>query len=147
MGLRTEYISNLIVSYDDVQKMQTAQLAAYDYICGLKSYNELVVVLGTAATILGLIFIKSTAVGVAAGLTSLLSGMSSSEKETLKDVTNAGVRGLASLSVYMYNNRTRYNLVKADFPFLKFVDENMTVVQGEPEITSVHNIDPPGWIV
>lgn len=130
MGRREEYIRNLNVTRDDIQKMEYAHDDIYDYISGLKSYDRFVEALGPASTILGLIFIKSTATGVAAAVAGLLSGMLDSEKQALKDAVQRGSRGLRDVKRVIDQSSQNIERVSVDFPFLKFIDEGFSIVQG-----------------
>lgn len=142
MAKRKEYIKNLTASHETLLKMQDVQLEAYDYINGDTSYENFITALGAFSTVLGLVFITSTPVGVAAGITGIITSISSSEKQTLLGLIDDGIRGIARLSKFLRENQ-EYDLLKANFPFLEFIIEEISFIQGEPELTAVHGSG--GW--
>lgn len=130
MSRRSEYTSILTVSKNELEQMMYAQVQVYDFIDEKINSSQLINALGPVSTILGLIFIQSTPVGVAAAVGSIISGITFNEKEMIKAEIDAGLRGLVRLHQSISQN-PNIQLAQVKLPFLEFIDYNFRVVTGD----------------
>ncbi len=140
-----EYISKVIVNLDQLRKIQRGQRTIYDSGIVNPNSNTLIAGLSGVVSILALAFIRSTPVGVAAGVISLASGMTSSEKDILKNLVYSGYWHLGYMDDFMVDH-PNYDLIEMELPFLEYtVDkEPIRFIQGKGMITRVHTKN--GWI-
>lgn len=125
---RREYTRNMILTLEQFLDIEEAQVAIYDYINGTISESRLRAALGSAAGVLGLIFIKSTPAGLIAGIVGLLDVISENEKRTLLNVIDYGLRQTINIrSTLRSLNATRADV---NIAFLEFTDEDFRIVQG-----------------
>ncbi|MDU0329862.1 hypothetical protein RW092_06530 [Paenibacillus sp. 3LSP] len=141
-----EYASEVTVSLSQIRDIVRAQRLVIDKGIIKPSNNDLMSGLGAVATILGLIFVQSTPVGVVAGVVGVLSLMSPSEEEAFKGLLEAGYSELANLEYFLVDN-PKYDLIRVKLPFLEYtVDgERIRFVTGKGVVTALH-IKGGNWI-
>lgn len=142
MSRRKEYSENITVSKSDLFKMNDAQFNIRKK--GFEDLNEGILIneLGACATVLSLAFMLPTPVTLAAGVISVATSSSMSDREMIIDVCQNGEDYLYTVYRYM-KNHPEYNLIKIELPFLEFIDDDFRIVHGEGYITAVH--DDGGW--
>ncbi|MDU7476904.1 MAG: hypothetical protein E7L01_26705 [Paenibacillus macerans] len=141
-----EYASEVTVSLSQIRDIVRAQRLVIDKGIIKPSNNDLMSGLGAVATILGLIFVQSTPVGVVAGVVGVLSLMAPSEEEAFKGLLEAGYSELANLEYFLVDN-PKYDLIRVKLPFLEYtVDgERIRFVTGKGVVTALH-IKGGNWI-
>ncbi|AET58099.1 hypothetical protein HPL003_06680 [Paenibacillus terrae HPL-003] len=93
-------------------------------------YNLMVTGLaGIGATILGLIFVASTPVGIAAGVTSIVASLFAvgSSGKALESLIQQGNDGMADGLEFFELNK-RYDMLEIKFPFLEYTLSDGTVI-------------------
>lgn len=90
MAYSKEYAAKLIFTLDSVRKTQRAQRNIYDSGIVSPNQNTLASSLSAVASVLSLVFILGTPATLAAGVTSLVSGMIPDEKSVLQSLVYAG---------------------------------------------------------
>ncbi len=142
-----EYADTIIVTLDSLRKVQRAQRVTYD--SGIVSPNEskLIEALGPVASILGLVFIKSTPAGLAAGVISLFSTMLlPSDKSILKAQVYEGYWQLGYMIDFMEDN-PKYDKIEILLPFIEYTVNSgpLRFITGRGVIKKAHT--SAGWIV
>jgi len=140
-----EYAEDIMVSYSDLKKIQKAQ--KYMYRAGVHGYSDgqLANLLGSCSTILGLAFVNSTPVGVAAGIVGLLSILGSgSDKDTIINWMLVGYLEIGDMMDFLDEN-PRYDRLVIKFPFFEFTQNGNTVriITGRGVIQKAHT--GHGW--
>lgn len=144
MGFRKEYIDTLILTKDELYKARRAQAEMRQN--GFIQPDETKLAQGLAAfsTVLSLMFMLPTPVTLAAGVVSVVAGMTPSEIDTITAVSIVGEDFLDEVFDVMYDN-PEYDCVEVKLPFLEFVDEGFRIVQGEGQVIRIHC--GTGWIM
>ncbi|MBD8498067.1 hypothetical protein [Paenibacillus arenosi] len=133
----TEHVEELILTKDQVLKMQSAQYAIYEK--GFKDTNTTVKKVADAlagiGSILGLVFFKSTPVGVATGVVGILASMIPSTKEIVDTYVKDGHYHMSYL-VNFFESNPNARLIKVTLPFIQFnYDGPIRFVAGQGIIT------------
>ncbi|MBB6218872.1 hypothetical protein HNQ80_005047 [Anaerosolibacter carboniphilus] len=144
MGFRKEYIGTLILTKDQLYKARRAQAEMRKNGFELPNETKLVQGLTAFSTVLSLMFMLPTPVTLAAGVISVVAGMTPSEKSVITTVSLVGEDYLDEVYDFMYDN-PQYDLVEVKLPFLEFVDEGFRIVQGNGLVTRIHS--GSGWII
>ncbi|NFR85915.1 MULTISPECIES: hypothetical protein [unclassified Clostridium] len=140
-----EYVDSIIVSHDSLKKIQKAQKNIYR--AGVYGYSEgkLADTLSASSTILGLAFVASTPVGVAAGIVGLFATMGSgSDKDVILDWIKTGYLEMGDMIDYFEEN-SNIDRMEIKFPFFEFTQNGSTVriVTGGGVIGKMHS--GHGW--
>ncbi|MET3211379.1 UNVERIFIED_CONTAM: hypothetical protein ABIC26_004346 [Paenibacillus sp. PvR008] len=153
MARSREYAATVTVSRRQLTKMSIAQdevIRSGNFESGETATATLIATLsGISATVLGLLFIASTPVGIATGIASLAAslfgaGMGSSVNEYLQN----GVNGMDRITNTIIANDLQYDLYQIKFPFLEYTLEDDTVIRfitGNGVILKAHSEN--GWEV
>lgn len=132
MATSREYAASITVSASQLDQMRNAQNNASLYghwgdgsadTVGLAS-----VLGGVATTLLGLLFVTSSPVGIAAGIGALVAGLGSGVANDTGDVIDNGVKELTEM-IPGLKALTRYDLFQIRFPFLEFTLQDGTVIR------------------
>ncbi|CAM3299339.1 hypothetical protein FITA111629_15235 [Filibacter tadaridae] len=142
MGRRREYISNLTMSRDTLYRVRRAQYEIRMQGFTNVSEGKLITALGAYSTVLSLAFMLPTPVTLAAGVISAISG-AGNERATIIAVCKNGEDYLQEL-LYFLDDHPQYDSIRADLPFLEFIDEKFRIVHGKGVLTAVHAKN--GWI-
>ncbi|MDK8182276.1 hypothetical protein [Paenibacillus sp. UMB4589-SE434] len=140
--MASEYLQELELNLDQIIAMQGAQYAIYEesFNTDTPSGSQLAARLGAFSTVLGVVFIKSTSKGLAAGIVSIITGMVSSQKSLLASYVKDGHFHMSNLVNFLRAN-TQYDRIKVKLPFLEYehADGNIRFVTGKGIITGAHN--------
>lgn len=153
MARSREYIATVTVSPYQLQKMSEAQRVALEsgnFRGGSANAAAIIAGLtGIGATVLGLVFVTSTPVGVAVGITSLVTALfSAGTGSTVEDVIDNGVRGIDKINNQIALYGGRYDLYQIKFPFLEYILQDGTVlrfISGNGVVQKAHSGN--GWEV
>ncbi|MCR8845312.1 hypothetical protein NQ117_16640 [Paenibacillus sp. SC116] len=145
MAFTKEYAKKVILSLDEVRKAKQAQTAMYEH--GFKKPNgdKLAQLVGASATILGLVFIASTSVGVAAGIAGILALLAPNEKAALESMINTGYKELDKIETFLETN-TKYSHVEVNLPFIEYERQGIRFVTGKGVVTRV-KAKNGGWVI
>lgn len=140
-----EYAQKVTVTLSQLRQMQRAQRNAYDAGIVKPDTNYLSKLLGSVAGVLGLLFVTSTPAGVAAGVVGIVSSLSYSEKEVLKDTVYSGYWNLGYMEDFMVDN-PKYGMIEMELPFLEYNIDGKRVrfISGKGIIVRVKTSG--GWI-
>lgn len=134
MARTREYASTITVTADQLAQMRSAQRVVYrngGFDTNHPDWNGLVTGLtGFGATILGLVFIASTPVGIAMGVTSIVASLFAIGKtgEALESLIKQGNDGMADGLEFFELNK-RYDMLEIKFPFLEYSLSDGTVIR------------------
>ena len=133
MGKRTEYVSTLVLTQEQVVDLQLFhQRFVADIDNPSISTSQVEGWLGSVSTILGIISLASnfSKAGIASSIVAIIASfVSPSTKELIKELAKAGKSGLGDIVAVMVAGD--YDAVELDCPMLEFVDEELRIVQGE----------------
>ncbi|WP_342419299.1 hypothetical protein [Paenibacillus sp. FSL H8-0168] len=153
MARSREYSATVTVSRKQLVKMSIAQdevIKNGNFDNGRADTAALIAGLsGIGATVLGLIFIASTPVGVATGIASLASSLfSAGTGSKVNDYLQNGVNGMDRIVKTIIDNDLQYDLYQIKFPFLEYTLQDDTVIRfitGNGVILKAHSEN--GWEV
>lgn len=114
-----EYTQKVTVTLSQLRQMERAQRNAYDAGIVKPDTNNLSKLLGSVAGVLGLLFVTSTPAGVAAGVVGLVTSLSYSQKEVLKDTVYSGYWNLGYMEDFMVDH-PKYSMIEMELPFLEY---------------------------
>ncbi|MBN8203902.1 hypothetical protein [Bacillus sp. NTK034] len=141
----SEYAAKITVSLSQIRNMQRAQQDIWTEGFKNNNYSKLQSLLGTTATVLGLVFVASTPAGIVAGVTGLVVGLAPSAKNTLKNLVYNGYWEMGYLERFMEDN-PKYDLMEVELPFIEYTVDGKRIrfVTGRGVIKRVHS--GSGWI-
>lgn len=114
-----EYKEKIIFTYDQAKKARNAQQDMYDSGIVSPSTGTLTSLLSTVTAILPLVFITSTAAGVALGVTSIGSSLIGSEKTQLKSQVQGGIYDFQKV-LRLFESNSNYSQVEVELVFLEY---------------------------
>lgn len=138
-----EYLSELTLTKNQLEKMYRAQYEAYKYVKGISNQNTFLSVLNSTSTILGLLFFLPTPVQVLNAFVSLTTSLIPSQKETLLKCLSNGRDFLDESKMFM-EDFPQFDQIRLMTPFLEYVSEGVRLVSGQGEITAAHTNN--GWV-
>ncbi|MDU4695715.1 hypothetical protein D3C76_1153810 [compost metagenome] len=145
MAFTKEYARKIILSLDGVRKTERAQRTIYDKAFDKPTnVTDLTDGLSNVAGILGLIFLTSTATGVATGVFSIVAMLAPSEKDDLQDMVYEGYWNLGYLEDFL-DDHPEYDLIEVNFPFIEYETQGVRFITGKGAVTRVHS--GSGWIL
>ena len=141
----SQYAARVTLNLSQVRKMMSAQRNIYEKGFNKRDYSKLREALGTSATILGLVFVTNTAVGIVAGVTGLLTALAPSAQGTLKNLVDKGNSQMGYLEDYLAKHK-KYDLIDVQLPFIEYVVKGKRIrfVIGKGVVKRVHS--KSGWI-
>ncbi|MDQ0496893.1 hypothetical protein [Paenibacillus brasilensis] len=153
MARSREYAATVTVSRNELVKMSIAQdevIRNGGFDSGRTDVAALIAGLsGIGATILGLMFIASTPVGIATGIASLASSLlGAGTGSRVNDYLQDGVNGMNRIVNTIIDNDLQYDLYQIKFPFLEYTLQDDTVIRfitGNGVILKAHSEN--GWEV
>ncbi|EES73417.1 MULTISPECIES: hypothetical protein [Paenibacillus] len=144
MAFTKEYAAKVILSLDGVRKTERAQREIYDKgIVSPTDSSTLADALSASATILGLVFLKSTAVGLATAVLGIVTDLIPNEKEILKEMVYDGYWHLGYLEDFLVDN-PNFDLLEVNFPFIEYETAGVRFITGNGVVTRVHS-KSGGW--
>lgn len=143
--MATEYKSKVIVSLDNLRKIERAQREMRDSGIIKSNSGALTTVLNTAVSVLG-IFAQTTVQATVATVTSLGLGLIESEKTILTRLMNNGQNYILYTADFMVDN-PKYDLIELELPFIEYIisGKKIRFIQGNGRITRMHS--GSGWIL
>lgn len=134
MARSREYAATVTASPYQLLKMSEAQRVALEsgnFRGGSANTAAIVAGLtGITATVLGLVFVASTPVGVAMGIASLASTLfASGTGSTVENVISDGIAGIDKINTQIALYGGRYDLYQIKFPFLEYTLQDGTVIR------------------
>ncbi|AUO06179.1 hypothetical protein NS115_18915 [Paenibacillus jamilae] len=153
MARSREYATTITASPYQLLKMSEAQRVALEsgnFRGGSANTAAIVAGLsGITATVLGLIFVASTPVGVAMGIASLASSLfAAGTGSTVENVISNGIAGIDKINNQIALYGERYDLYQIKFPFLEYTLQDGTVIRfisGNGVVQKAHSGN--GWEV
>lgn len=146
----SEYQSLLTLNKSQLVQAASGQSSIINYGIKLQDNTSLAANLGLVATILAMLFLKSKAVGLSTGITSLFVSILPDEKAATERLAISGLNGLNEIAAFMDRN-TNYDLVEIRAPFLEYQyldsTENWRIVSGKPVINRLRVAGTGQWIV
>ncbi|WP_068792547.1 hypothetical protein [Brevibacillus laterosporus] len=140
-----EYADTVIVNLSQVRKIRRAQREIYDSGFDKPDDNRLLSVLGSAASVLGLIFVTSTPVGILAGITGILSSITPNAREALESMVQKGEWNLGYMEDFL-DDYPEYDRMEIELPFIEFNvnGKKIRFVSGKGNVLRVHSRG--GWM-
>lgn len=148
MARTIEYKETIILSRKNLDVLVEAQ--KYIRREGILNNDEytlaekLAGIVGGTATILGLAFVTSTPIGIAAGVTSVMLTLSTSAIVDLDDLLTKGISDLGDLETW-YKDYPDYDLIEVEMGFLEYPDQEIRfVTHTSPKYIKRIHVDG-GW--
>lgn len=117
-----EYYAKIRVKKGDISKIKSVQYAVITNGLGQQDESSLANSLNAincGATLLGLVFVASTPIGIASAVIGIVSGLGSSGISNLEDLLNKGYIQLDQMLLFM-NANPQYDMIEINLPFLEY---------------------------